>query len=764
MEIVDDERGIGGRIAARLVAVGVDAHVVANVSSDATGAIFAKGILADESQEGALDVQRAAMAAAKVLARRPPGHRVFVTLQDTGGDYASSGRAGARAWSGGLVGLVKTAAAEWPDAAPKAIDVATGDVSLDVVADRVVAELLLGGRDVEVAIASDGARTIVRHRAAAYRPAAGGARVRPGSVLIVSGGARGVTATSVAALCRHRPRLALLGRTALVDEPAEVRGAKTDAEIRRALLAKATASGVPIPPKELAREAKLILDCREIRENVAALERAGAVVSYKAVDVRSADAVRSCVDAIRAEWGPIQGIIHGAGVLADALLTSQTDEQFDRVFGTKVDGLRHLLSATASDPIELLVFFSSVAGRFGNAAQSAYAMANAALSAVAANERARRGPACLVRSLAWGPWAGGMVTPGLAKLFEKAGVQLIALDAGAEALAREVASDDGSFEVVLMNGVPPLTARPIQGGRQFDARPGAEERFDVVVNAQTCPELQGHRIAGLPVVPAVLVMDWFLRAASSCFPALTPRTCRDLRVLRGVPVDGFEQRGVRLVLRARVLESVEGAAKLEMKLLDENEKPRYAAVVEMGAPGVAPQHPFPEAPASGEGTIWSVEQLYTELLFHRGPFAVIRSLDPLFDESASAELSGLKGAGWRVGSWCSDPALIDGGLQLACVWGRRVTGGAPLPTSIGRIDLYRAGPVDEPVRCLLRGRRTGQRKVLVELAYLSETGALVAMARDVEMHVPLVVDGNATPGPERTPADAGSAPSAKGAA
>jgi hypothetical protein len=174
--------------------------------------------------------------------------------------------------------------------------------------------------------------------------------------------------------------------------------------------------------------------------------------------------VQSCVGEIRGKWGPIHGIIHGAGVLADALLANQTDEQFDRVFGTKVDGLRHLLAATAGDPLEVLIVFSSVAGRLGNSAQGAYAMANEVLSTVAASERARRGAACLVRSLAWGPWAGGMVTPGLARLFEKAGVQLIALESGAEALAREIASDDDLAQVVLMNGEPPATALPINGG------------------------------------------------------------------------------------------------------------------------------------------------------------------------------------------------------------------------------------------------------------------------------------------------------------
>jgi NADP-dependent 3-hydroxy acid dehydrogenase YdfG len=763
VEIVDDGRGIAPQIAARLVAIGVGASVVAQASGDASAVIFARGLGACDSEDEAIQIQRAALGAARVVARRPPGDRLLATLQDTGGDFAASGSAGARAWSGGLAGLVKTAAGEWPDAAVKAIDIACSGVPADVVADRIVAELLLGGRDVEVALGADGHRAIVRHRPAPYRPA-GASRIRPGSVLIVSGGARGVTATSIAALCKHRPRLALLGRTELVDEPAEARGAKTDADLRRALLARATATGAVASPRDLAREAKRILDCREIRENIAALERAGAEVSYRPVDVRDADAVRACVAAIRAEWGPIQGILHGAGVLADALLANQTDEQFDRVFGTKVDGLRHLLSATAADPIEHLVLFSSVAGRFGNPAQSVYAMANGVLSTVAANERARRGDRCLVRSLAWGPWAGGMVTPGLARLFEKAGVQLIALDSGAAALAREVAIDDAA-EVVLMNGVPPLTARPIHGGRTFDGSAGADERFEVLVNASTFPQLRGHRIVGAPVVPAVLVMEWFFRAAAACFPELAVRACRELRVLRGVTVESYEQRGVRLVVRAHVLESAPSAARLELKLVDDGDRPRYAAVVEMGATASpAPAAPPLEAPPSGQGSMWSVEQVYSEVLFHRPPFAGIRSLDAVFADSASCELSGLPTAGWPDASWCSDPALLDGGLQLACVWGRHVLGGVPLPTRIGDFDLYRTGPARDAVRCVLRGRRAGQRKVVVELSYVTDAGELIASMRDLEMHLPLVVDGNAASGPDPTPADAGGMPSANGAA
>jgi hypothetical protein len=292
--------GIAERLAARLARAGVNAHVVGEVTQEASGVLFARGLSRADSLEQAVAIQRDALRAARTLANRQ-GPRLLVTLQDTGGEFGLSGRAAERAWTGGLAGLAKTAAAEWPDASVKAIDVACAGASADTAADRIVAELLLGGRDVEVALSRTGGRAVVHHQPAAYGVAgpADPARLREGSVIVVSGGARGVTAASLSSLCKYRPRLALLGRTALVEELADTRSAATDADIRRALLARAKAAGVTPQPKQLAQEAKLILDCREIKGNVAALQQAGAEVTYHAVDIRNGDAVRSVVDEVR---------------------------------------------------------------------------------------------------------------------------------------------------------------------------------------------------------------------------------------------------------------------------------------------------------------------------------------------------------------------------------------------------------------------------------------------------------------------------------
>lgn len=127
-------------------------------------------------------------------------------------------------------------------------------------------------------------------------------------------------------------------------------------------------------------------------------------------------------------------------MLADRRIVDKTDAQFDTVFRTKVQGLRSLLAATAADELRLLCVFSSVAARTGNEGQADYAMANEVLNKVAVAERTRRGPGCIVKSFAWGPWSGGMVDDALAQRFRSMGVALLPLDVGAAMFVAEIAS------------------------------------------------------------------------------------------------------------------------------------------------------------------------------------------------------------------------------------------------------------------------------------------------------------------------------------
>jgi NAD(P)-dependent dehydrogenase (short-subunit alcohol dehydrogenase family) len=448
--------------------------VTQEAGADGVGAILYLGGLRELSDEDtAIDLNREAFHLARQVARRFTDQGgVLVTVQDTGGDFGLSGRAGPRAFAAGLASLAKTAGLEWDKARVKAIDLERGDRTPEAQAEALERELFDGGPEQEVGLRSDGTRTTLTAEPASFAAGGDGRAISAddGSVLVVSGGGRGVTAAALVELARRfRPRVALLGRTGLEDEPESCVNAPDDAGLKRVLLEQAKAEGRTIVPAELGRQVQRILANREIRATLSALRAAGSECRYLAVDVTDAAAVGAALERIRAEWGPVTGVIHGAGVLSDKRIADKTSEQFDRVFNTKVEGLRSLLRATAADPLRLICIYSSVAARFGNVGQCDYAMANEVLNRVAAAEAKRRGEGCVVRSIDWGPWEGGMVTPSLKAHFKAMGVPLIPIDTGTRMLVEELQVGDGPVEVIIGSPPPQGAVRSSSRGTQQPA-------------------------------------------------------------------------------------------------------------------------------------------------------------------------------------------------------------------------------------------------------------------------------------------------------
>lgn len=97
---------------------------------------------------------------------------------------------------------------------------------------------------------------------------------------------------------------------------------------------------------------------------------------------------------------PITAIIHCAGVIDDAVLSSQSPERVSRVLRPKVDAAWHL-HELAPATVRSFVLFSSFVGILGNEGQAAYTAGNAFLDALARFRVSRGLPAL---SLAWGPW------------------------------------------------------------------------------------------------------------------------------------------------------------------------------------------------------------------------------------------------------------------------------------------------------------------------------------------------------------------------
>jgi len=437
--------------------------------SEFDGVISLAGLATLDTIDDAVAVNRMAFRAARAVGQSSADRGFFVSVSDLGGSFGIDNPAGdTAAWSGGLTGLTRTAALEWPDRTVRAIDIERGGRDPETIARSIADELIYGGDQPEIGLDATGRRIRLTSAAAPLTVSQDTLALGPDDVVVVSGGARGVTATTMIELARcSGARFALLGRSTLTEEPECCSAAETDAALKKALLGAAKEAGETISPRELAQRAGQVLAGREVRATLRAIEDAGATAVYIAVDITDRSSISAAFGTIRSKMGPITGVVHGAGVLADKLIAELTDDAFDRVFETKVTGLRVLLDETAGDDLKVLCLFSSVAARSGNRGQASYAMANEVLNKAASSEQARRnrlGQSCVVKSLAWGPWDGGMVTPALKEHFLAMGAPLIGLEEGARALVAELSdgasSTDhtssvgiGSVEVVLGGGV-----------------------------------------------------------------------------------------------------------------------------------------------------------------------------------------------------------------------------------------------------------------------------------------------------------------------
>src|SRR5262249_52278413 len=111
-----------------------------------------------------------------------------------------------------------------------------------------------------------------------------------GDVVVISGGARGVTAeVAVALAAAWRPTIVLLGRSPEpAQEPDWLARLHIETDVKRAIATRANGHS---SPKVVAEEFDRISANREIVRNIERIEQAGARVVYRSVDVRDAGAV-----------------------------------------------------------------------------------------------------------------------------------------------------------------------------------------------------------------------------------------------------------------------------------------------------------------------------------------------------------------------------------------------------------------------------------------------------------------------------------------
>jgi acyl transferase domain-containing protein/acyl carrier protein len=204
------------------------------------------------------------------------------------------------------------------------------------------------------------------------------------------------------------------------------------------------------------------------------IERAGTAVHVHLGDVADPGVVAGALATLRAH-GPVRGVAHAAGVLADGPLLDMSADAVAAVFGPKVDGALRIAESTVHDELDWLVYFSSAAAVLGSPGQGNYCAANAFLDAHGAALRAEGRPAVVVD---WGAWGEAGLAAGTAGATGRLASAYSALDPqdGIDALA-DVLRDDRPRTIVLASDLRHLVRMfPTDAGRaRFEDLTSAEE-------------------------------------------------------------------------------------------------------------------------------------------------------------------------------------------------------------------------------------------------------------------------------------------------
>ncbi len=679
--------------------------------------------------------------APQLLDSAEKGGAIFASITRLDGAFGFRGAELNNPLQGAFAGLVKTAAIEWRAVNCCAIDIEPDWRQYRNMASKIVSELVAPSGAVEIGM--DQSKRVVLELVAA--PFARNQEIKidlnPTDVVVVTGGARGITAAATYALANNtQATFVLLGRSSYpIPEPPWLNALTNEADMKKAILENQFKDR-KASPALLEKTYKKFSTHREISANLDRLKATGATVSYYSADVRDPKTVKSLLETVRKEHGPIKAIIHGAGVVEDRLILDKTAQQFEKVFNTKVKGLNSLLEATHQDALRYLVLFSSITARTGNRGQGDYAMANEAINKIAQQE-SKKHPQCKVVSINWGPWTGGMVTPGLKNEFERNGIQLISLDEGAKCLLYEMSQEkSGPVEVVVgSNKITPQIVKPRQGQK---AGPGhlqpqkKEEEFFITfkreIDVDRYPILDSHILGGKPVVPFALMTEWFAHSALHNNPGLFLCGFDDMRILHGVKIEQ-EKRIVRLLAgKARKKRSAwEVAVELRdgfkngIEVIHSKAKavmsetlsppPKYSLPVELEA------NHYPR----------SVEEVYNKILFHGTGLHGIKKIISLSERGMMARIcSAPLPSVWMKqplrNHWISDPLVIDSAFQMATVWCYENMGVVSLPSYIASYRQYRSKFPAEGVTAVLEVQVSSEHKMTGDITFLDQDNIVVA--------------------------------------
>ncbi|MCP4133525.1 MAG: SDR family NAD(P)-dependent oxidoreductase [bacterium] len=492
-------------------------------------------------------------------------------------------------------------------------------------------------------------------------------------ILIITGGAKGITAECAIALAK-----------------------KTGAKM--ALIGSSTHPG-PAKPKE-----------NEIAATLDRFNSLGLGCSYYQCDITNFEELKNTCDRIAEEMGTVTGIIHGAGMNRPRLAEQVSIAEAQKEIAPKLKGAMNLCKIFSEQNLKIFAGFSSIIGVTGMPGNAWYAFSNEALIAILRKFKENNTGTAII-SIAYSIWGevGMGAKMGSTHSLAQMGIGAIPTEEGVARFLRLIENDPGTEQVIVtarLGGldtwsprtpVKPAASRFLEKIITFE--PGVEIISRALLKAEYDLYLLDHNYKGSLLFPTVFGLEAMAQSVAYVCGKTEFGTLQieDIDLNRPIVVNAGT--GTEIQARALVIEPKEGDNRIRIKvgisteqnafktdnfsalfILDNNENN-----IKAKSDITLPDNPLDIIPKI---------DLYGWLLFQGALFQRIESVYDLAETEAL--FTSEKMAGFEAGKGCfqgetdtafilGDPFFRDTALQSIQL---SVTRDIALPVKIKRLELF----------------------------------------------------------------------------
>jgi enediyne polyketide synthase len=349
-------------------------------------------------------------------------------------------------------------------------------------------------------------------------------------VILVTGGARGITASIAMGIARETgARMALVGSS---PDPGQHPGITSSTEISETLLKFANK---------------------------------GLVAEYFSCDVRNKESVEQLVEKILKVMGPVTGVIHGAGLNKPRGTKKVLIEDAFQEVGPKVLGAFNLMGALEKSPPKLFAGISSIIGFTGMQGNAWYAFSNEVLDILLRKFGSEHSQTAIL-SVAYSIWRdeGMGHRMGGVGLLKRMGIDSITTEEGVKRFVNLFLKDPGTDRVIVtarLAGLDTFCPAPLPGPsnarfleKTISVNPEIESIFHAHLSMESDPYLRDHLFNGSYLFPTVFGLEAMAQVSAHAVGKKELKRVRieNIHLKRPITVD--PESGADIMIQAQVQE------------------------------------------------------------------------------------------------------------------------------------------------------------------------------------------------------------------